>query len=71
MATVLSAAGLPLEGIAVVAGIDRLTDGFKTVLNVIGNSSNAILLSRWEPESSVAATELLVVPAQESARISR
>jgi proton glutamate symport protein len=49
MATVLSAAGLPLEGIAVVAGIDRLTDGFKTVLNVIGNSSNAILLSRWEP----------------------
>jgi proton glutamate symport protein len=67
MATVLSAAGLPLEGIAVVAGIDRLTDGFKTVLNVIGNSSNAILLSRWEVESSVAATELLVVvPAQES-----
>jgi proton glutamate symport protein len=66
MATVLSAAGLPLEGIAVVAGIDRLTDGFKTVLNVIGNSSNAIFLSRWEVESSVAATELIVVPAQES-----
>lgn len=65
MATVLSAAGLPLEGIAVVAGIDRLTDGFKTVLNVIGNSSNAIFLSRWEVESS-AATELIVVPAQES-----
>jgi proton glutamate symport protein len=66
MATVLSAAGLPLEGIAVVAGIDRLTDGFKTVLNVIGNSSNAILLSRWEIESPAAATELVVVPAQES-----
>jgi Na+/H+-dicarboxylate symporter len=50
MATVLSAAGLPLEGIAVVAGIDRLTDGLKTVLNVIGNSTNAIILSHWEAE---------------------
>ncbi len=66
MATVLSAAGLPLEGIAVVAGIDRLTDGFKTVLNVIGNSSNAILLSRWEAEPAVPAAELVVVPVRES-----
>lgn len=52
MATVLSAAGLPLEGIAVVAGVDRLTDGFKTVLNVTGNSANAILLSYWESDST-------------------
>jgi Na+/H+-dicarboxylate symporter len=51
MATVLSAAGLPLEGIAVVAGIDRLTDSFKTVLNVTGNSVNAILLDHWETEA--------------------
>jgi proton glutamate symport protein len=65
MATVLSAAGLPLEGIAVVAGIDRLTDGFKTVLNVIGNSSNAILLSRWEAAPPATAAELLVVPVRE------
>ncbi len=57
MATVLSAAGLPLEGIAVVAGIDRLTDGFKTVLNVIGNSVNAIMLSHWEPESNLCLSE--------------
>jgi Na+/H+-dicarboxylate symporter len=57
MATVLSAAGLPLEGIAVVAGVDRLTDSFKTVLNVIGNSVNAILLSHWEAEMAVAVSE--------------
>jgi len=50
MATVLSAAGLPLEAIALVAGIDRLTDGFKTVVNIIGNSTNAIILSHWEAE---------------------
>ena len=69
MATVLSAAGLPLEGIAIVAGIDRLTDGFKTVLNVLGNSSNAILLSMWEPAPiapPLAAPPLAVAPVRES-----
>ncbi|MEG3435995.1 dicarboxylate/amino acid:cation symporter [Pannus brasiliensis CCIBt3594] len=48
MTTVLSAAGLPLEGVALVAGVDRLTDGFKTVLNVVGNTVNAIFLNAWE-----------------------
>jgi proton glutamate symport protein len=66
MATVLSAAGLPLEGIAIVAGIDRLTDGFKTVLNVVGNSTNAILLSLWEPAPATLAPELVVAPVRES-----
>jgi proton glutamate symport protein len=62
MATVLSAAGLPLEGIAIVAGIDRLTDGFKTVLNVVGNSTNAILLSLWEPAPAATLAPLVVAP---------
>lgn len=48
MSTVLSAAGLPLEGVAVVAGVDRFTDGFRTSLNVMGNTANAMLLSRLE-----------------------
>jgi proton glutamate symport protein len=52
MTTVLSAAGLPLEGVALVAGVDRLTDGFKTVLNVIGNTVNAIVLNYWEAGES-------------------
>jgi proton glutamate symport protein len=65
MATVLAAAGLPLEGIAIVAGIDRLTDGFKTVLNVVGNSTNAILLSLWEPVPASQIPELVVAPIRE------
>lgn len=65
MATVLAAAGLPLEGIAIVAGIDRLTDGFKTVLNVVGNSTNAILLSLWEPAPASHTPELIAAPIRE------
>ncbi|MGQ7247006.1 dicarboxylate/amino acid:cation symporter [Halomonas sp. V046] len=48
MSTVLSAAGLPLEGVAVVAGVDRFTDGFRTSLNVMGNTANAMLLAKGE-----------------------
>lgn len=49
MTTVLTAAGLPIEGVAIVAGIDRLMDSFHTILNVIGNTANAVILQRWEP----------------------
>jgi proton glutamate symport protein len=57
MTTVLSAAGLPIEGVAIVAGVDRLTDGFKTVLNIVGNTTNAIILSHWEPQSAAVSPE--------------
>jgi proton glutamate symport protein len=62
MSTVLTATGLPIEAIALVAGIDRLTDGYKTVLNVIGNTAGAIFLSRWvgvpiEPPSNTDLAE--------------
>ncbi|WP_313238148.1 dicarboxylate/amino acid:cation symporter [Sporosarcina ureae] len=53
MSTVLAAANLPLAGIALVAGVDRLTDGFRTLLNVFGNTANAVILDKWEGNSSI------------------
>jgi proton glutamate symport protein len=50
MTTVLTAAGLPLEGVAILAGVDRLMDSFHTILNLIGNVANAAILERWEPD---------------------
>jgi Na+/H+-dicarboxylate symporter len=49
MTTVLTAAGLPIEGVAILAGVDRLMDSFHTILNLIGNLANAAILERWEP----------------------
>ena len=66
MATVLSASGLPLEAIALVAGIDRLTDGLKTVVNIIGNSVNAIILSHWESEEVLEIEEIKPISALKS-----
>ncbi|BAU12342.1 sodium:dicarboxylate symporter [Leptolyngbya sp. NIES-3755] len=58
MTTVLTASGLPLEGVAIVAGVDRLTDGFKTVMNIISNVANAVILNVWESASEQDITEL-------------
>ncbi|MEM4992002.1 glutamate/aspartate:proton symporter GltP [Priestia sp. SB1] len=44
----LGSVGLPVEGLAFIAGIDRILDMARTVVNVIGNSLAAIVISKWE-----------------------
>lgn len=44
----LGSLGLPLEGLAFIAGIDRLLDMARTAVNVCGNSLAAIVMSRTE-----------------------
>lgn len=48
LALVLKTIGVPLEGIALILGVDRLLDMCRTVVNVTGDASCA---------SVVAATE--------------
>lgn len=43
LAMVLQSVGLPVEGIALVAGIDRIFDMGRTVLNITGDASAAIV----------------------------
>ena len=40
--------GLPLEGAAILLGIDQLMDMGRTGVNVIGNCMAAVVVSRWE-----------------------
>ncbi|MEC0282168.1 cation:dicarboxylate symporter family transporter [Terribacillus saccharophilus] len=44
----LSAVGLPAEGLAFIAGIDRILDMGRTAVNVVGNSLAVIVISKWE-----------------------
>jgi proton glutamate symport protein len=46
--TTLGTMGLPLEGVAFIAGIDRILDMIRTVVNVLGNSLATIVMSKWE-----------------------
>ncbi|WP_018306587.1 dicarboxylate/amino acid:cation symporter [Desulfitobacterium hafniense] len=45
---VLSSVGLPLEGIALVAGVDRILDMARTTLNVAGDASAAMIVGNSE-----------------------
>ncbi len=44
----LGSVGIPVEGLAFIAGIDRILDMARTCVNVVGNSLAAIVISRWE-----------------------
>ncbi|MFD6439436.1 cation:dicarboxylate symporter family transporter, partial [Peribacillus sp. NPDC060186] len=48
--TTLGSMGLPVEGVAFIAGIDRILDMGRTAVNVVGNSLAAIVMSKWEGE---------------------
>lgn len=47
---VLQSVGLPLEGLALIAGIDRILDMARTALNVVGDSSCAVVVAATENE---------------------
>jgi proton glutamate symport protein len=42
--------GLPLEGVALILGVDELMDMGRTTVNVIGNCLAAVIMARWEGE---------------------
>ncbi|WP_191560222.1 glutamate/aspartate:proton symporter GltP [Metabacillus idriensis] len=46
----LGTVGIPVEGLAFIAGIDRILDMARTAVNVVGNSLAAVVISKWEGE---------------------
>ena len=48
LAMVLQSVGLPVEGIALVAGVDRIFDMGRTGINVVGDLSAAMIVSDYE-----------------------
>ncbi|MGH7535001.1 MAG: dicarboxylate/amino acid:cation symporter, partial [Gemmatimonadales bacterium] len=46
----LTAFGLPLEGIAVILGVDELMDMARTMVNLVGNCLATAVMGRWEGE---------------------
>ena len=52
LAMVLQSVGLPVEGIALVAGVDRIFDMGRTVLNITGDASCAVIVSQLEQKKS-------------------
>lgn len=58
LATILRGAGIPLSGIALIIGVDRILDMSRTAVNVTGDLSACVVMERWfgrrKPEAEIA-----------------
>ncbi len=68
----LTAFGLPLEGVAVILGVDELMDMARTTVNLVGNCLATAVMGRWEGELRLdqplpSPGVMSAVPAEESA----
>jgi len=50
LAMVLQQVGLPISGIGIIIGIDRLIDMFRTVVNITGDTVTACVVAKTEGE---------------------
>lgn len=50
LTVVFTSAGIPLEGLAILAGIDRVREMISTVLNVLGDTVCAVVVAKQEGE---------------------
>ena len=50
LTVVLQSVGFPLEAIAIIVAIDKFPDMFKTVLNVLGDSLDTVIVAKSEGE---------------------
>lgn len=47
---VLTSIGMPLEGIALIAGIDRILDMLRTAVNIVGDAAGSVVVAGSEKE---------------------
>lgn len=53
LSVVVAAAGLPIEGLALLAGIDRIREMGSTVLNILGDAVCAVYIAKQEGEIDI------------------
>ncbi len=54
MAMVFASADLPVEGVAIAAGIDRIVDMGRTMMSVTGDASCAVIMERFERKADAS-----------------
>lgn len=57
IALILSAIGLPLEALGLILAVDRVLDMFRTTVNVLGDTTAAVVVARLEGETAVLNRE--------------
>ncbi|MCB4321985.1 cation:dicarboxylase symporter family transporter [Alcaligenes sp. 13f] len=63
LSATLASSGLPLEGVALIAGVFRIIDSGTTTLNVLGNAIAPLVIAKWE-NGAEAAQSSPTLPSQ-------
>ena len=63
LAGTLARYNLPLEGIAMILGVDTLMDMGRTMMNVVGNCLASVVVAKWEGEFVEATDQQLELAA--------
>lgn len=63
LAGTLASFGLPVEGVAVILGVDEILDMGRTAINVVGNCLATAVIARWEGELRIAEPGTVAVPS--------
>ena len=63
LAGTLTRYDLPLEGIAMILGVDTLMDMGRTMMNVVGNCLASVVVAKWEGEFVEATDQQLELAA--------
>ena len=59
----LSQFGLPLQGVAVILGVDALMDMARTSINLVGNCLATVVMARWEGSFELTSQDTPVADA--------
>ena len=52
LAMVLESVGLPVAGIGLIVGVDKIFDMGRTTLNIVGDASCAVIVTNWEKKAA-------------------
>ena len=63
LAATVASFGLPLEGVALLLGVDTLLDMGRTMMNVVGNCLASVVVAKWEGEFVEASDKDLALAA--------
>jgi proton glutamate symport protein len=66
----LSQFGLPLQGVAVILGVDAVMDMARTSINLVGNCLATVVMARWEGVFELSSEDTPVADALEGAPLS-
>lgn len=58
LAMVLQSVGLPVEGIALILGVDRLLDMIRTTVNITGDAACAVMVAKTEEKHMSKASSI-------------